>query len=186
MNGYLVSLVPAVANHLWQSTAFVAAAWVLTILLRKNSARVRYGLWLAASIKFLLPFSLLIVVGGLLPKPTRSVAPAVYTAMQVTERPFADISPTSVTSLTETTTLTQRIAADLPGILFALWLAGFCVVLIIWCAHWRKASIYLREALPAEQGRELEILRRPESRMSGHPHGRMRLRLSSEQTEPSI
>ncbi len=65
---------PAVANHLWQSTAFAAAAWGLTLLLRRNAARVRYGVWLAASLKFLAPFSLLIGLGGLLPKPQHAVA----------------------------------------------------------------------------------------------------------------
>ena len=40
---------PALANHLWQSTAFLAAVWLLTLALRRNEARVRYWLWLAAS-----------------------------------------------------------------------------------------------------------------------------------------
>jgi hypothetical protein len=53
---------PAVANHLWQSTIFAAAAAVLTLALRKNHARTRYWLWLAASVKFLVPFSLLVGV----------------------------------------------------------------------------------------------------------------------------
>jgi hypothetical protein len=53
-----------VANHLWQSTLFAAAAWLLTLALRKNHAGVRYRLWLAASVKFLIPFSLLVVAGS--------------------------------------------------------------------------------------------------------------------------
>ena len=48
----------AVGNHLWQSTLFAAAAGLLTLALRKNHARARYWLWLAASLKFLVPFSL--------------------------------------------------------------------------------------------------------------------------------
>jgi bla regulator protein blaR1 len=51
-------------NHLWQSTLFAAAASSLTLLFRKNNARVRYALWLAASIKFLIPFSLFIAIGS--------------------------------------------------------------------------------------------------------------------------
>ena len=43
------------ANHLWQSTLFAAAAGLLTIALTKNRAAVRYWLWLAASVKFLVP-----------------------------------------------------------------------------------------------------------------------------------
>jgi hypothetical protein len=48
------------ANHLWQSTFCVAVAWLLTLGMRKNRAAVRYGLWMAASVKFLIPFSLLV------------------------------------------------------------------------------------------------------------------------------
>ena len=42
---------------------------MLTFTLRKNQARVRYRLWLAASVKFLIPFSLLISLGGHLARP---------------------------------------------------------------------------------------------------------------------
>jgi beta-lactamase regulating signal transducer with metallopeptidase domain len=52
-----------VVNHLWQSTLFAAAIWGLARLLRANSARVRYALWFAASMKFLLPFALLAALG---------------------------------------------------------------------------------------------------------------------------
>ena len=52
------------ANHLWQSTLFAAAAWLLTLALQKNRAAVRHGLWLAASLKFLVPFSLLVGAGS--------------------------------------------------------------------------------------------------------------------------
>ena len=48
-------------NHLWQSTLFAAVAGLLTLLLRKNHAGARYWLWMAASMKFLLPFSLLVM-----------------------------------------------------------------------------------------------------------------------------
>jgi len=51
------------ANHLWQSTVFGGAMWVLALTLRRNRAAVRYWLWLAASVKFLLPFSLLVSTG---------------------------------------------------------------------------------------------------------------------------
>ena len=54
------STAPAMGNHLWQSTVFAAVAGLLTLVLRKNHAGARYWLWMAASIKFLLPFSLLV------------------------------------------------------------------------------------------------------------------------------
>src|SRR5689334_19607798 len=54
----------AVMNHVWQSTLFAAAAGLLTAAFRRDRAQVRYGLWLCASCKFLLPFSLLIGMGS--------------------------------------------------------------------------------------------------------------------------
>jgi hypothetical protein len=60
---------PALGNHLWQSTLCVVFAGLLTLILRKNHARARYGLWLAASVKFLIPFSLLVGIGSHLARP---------------------------------------------------------------------------------------------------------------------
>ncbi len=50
-------------NHLWQSTLFAGTAGLLALTLRKNQARARYWVWLAASVKFLIPFSLLVEIG---------------------------------------------------------------------------------------------------------------------------
>ena len=58
--GYML----AFANHLWQSTLFAGVAGLLALALRKNHARVRHGVWLAASCKFLIPFSVLVALGG--------------------------------------------------------------------------------------------------------------------------
>src|ERR1700691_6391119 len=80
---------PAVANHLWQSTVFATAAWLMTRLLRKNRAQIRYGLWLTASVKFLIPFSLLIGLGSILPKPPSIPAqPALYSAVDIVALPL--------------------------------------------------------------------------------------------------
>ena len=54
----------ALGNHLWQSTLFAGTAGLLALTLRKNQARARYWVWLAASVKFLIPFSLLVEIGN--------------------------------------------------------------------------------------------------------------------------
>jgi hypothetical protein len=59
MNG----IVDALSDHLWQSTVFAAGAALLTLAFRRNRAHVRYWLWLAASVKFLIPFALLWIGG---------------------------------------------------------------------------------------------------------------------------
>ena len=57
------SYATALLNHLWQSTMIVLTMWILAQALRKNRAGTRYWLWMAASIKFLVPFSVLIAAG---------------------------------------------------------------------------------------------------------------------------
>ena len=42
----------ALANHLWQSTLVAVVAGGLTLIVRGSGARVRYLLWLAASVKY--------------------------------------------------------------------------------------------------------------------------------------
>src|ERR1700734_3144240 len=61
MNSAYLSLF---ANHLWQSTLFAGVAGLLTLGLRKNRARGRHWVWLAASCKFLVALSLLVALGG--------------------------------------------------------------------------------------------------------------------------
>ena len=80
-----------VANHVWQSTLFAAAAWLLTLALRKNRAAVRYQLWLAASVKFLIPFSLLVGAGSQFAwrtSPAMGLAPVARALNQISQ-PFA-------------------------------------------------------------------------------------------------
>ena len=57
----------ALANHFWQSIVFALAVGLLTLALRRNRAAVRYVLSLAASIKFLIPFAALEVLGSRIP-----------------------------------------------------------------------------------------------------------------------
>jgi hypothetical protein len=57
-------MIAELAAHLWQSTVFALAAGLLTIAFRGNRAKVRFALWLSASLKFYLPFSLLLGLGG--------------------------------------------------------------------------------------------------------------------------
>jgi uncharacterized protein (TIGR03435 family) len=59
-----------ILNHVWQSTLFALLIGGLTVGFRKNAARVRYWMWFAAAVKFLVPFSLLEAAGALLLGPS--------------------------------------------------------------------------------------------------------------------
>jgi bla regulator protein BlaR1 len=178
------SVAPAVANHLWQSTVFAAAAWLMTLLLRANRAQVRYKLWLAASIKFLVPFSLLIGLGGILPKPQHTVIaaqPALYSAVNVVAQPFSGSAVPPV--MTRAARLRERINAWLPIALSTVWFCGAVTVLLVWYARWRQVSASLRRAVPTGHGREAKILYGLEK--SGHRQPIPLLR-SQEMMEPGI
>src|SRR5712692_5025201 len=84
------AIAPAVGNHLWQSTLCVVIAGLLTLILRKNHARARYGLWLAASVKFLIPFSLLIGIGSHLARlrGPAEMQTGLYVALEQVSQPF--------------------------------------------------------------------------------------------------
>src|ERR1700726_1751157 len=80
-------------NHLWQSTIFAVAAGLLTVVFRKNRAQIRYWLWLTASIKFLIPFSLLMSLGSHLEwaRAARTIAiPVVSSTMVQFTQPFPE------------------------------------------------------------------------------------------------
>src|SRR5262249_49268935 len=68
------AMIAPLTNHLWQSTVFCLAVALTAFLLRPNRAHVRYALWFAASVKFLVPFSLLVSLGALV--PIRTAQPA--------------------------------------------------------------------------------------------------------------
>ena len=161
------AITPALGNHLWQSTLFAVAAGLLTLVFRKHHARARYWLWLAASVKFLLPFSCLVAIGSRLPW-SRSVAaaaePALYVTMEQISQPFTQ-SAMRVSSGTTPSIVSPSLLPLLPA-LMAVWLFGFLAVLVLWSARWRRISAAMRAAVPLCEGREVGTLRRIE-RMGG-------------------
>src|SRR5579862_2983781 len=109
-------------NHLWQSTLVALAAALLTLLLRKHHARARYWIWLAASVKFLIPFSLLIGIGSRLASQRQlagASSPTLYFAVEEISQPFTKAAIRAASTPTPSVaapTLTQF----LPWIV-ALW-----------------------------------------------------------------
>jgi uncharacterized protein (TIGR03435 family) len=131
-------------NHLWQSTMFAAAAALCCWALRHNRARVRYWIWLAASLKFVVPFALLLSIGAgwHRPEPFTVHAP-VLTAMRVEQitQSFAPIAPAAPA---------QHPARRpwWPPVLGALWFCGTAVTAGRWWQRWLMLHRLRRQALP--------------------------------------
>jgi len=158
-----MAIAPALGNHLWQSTLCIVIAGLLTLVLRKNHARARYGLWLASSVKFLVPFSLLIAIGSHLAKPRAlpQTEPGFFLAMQEVSQPFTQPATPGISPVAHSATF-PNLDQLVPAILAAMWFCGFVAVLFVWFARWQRISAALREAVPLREGREVEALRRAE------------------------
>jgi len=174
----------ALGNHLWQSTLFAGVAGLLTLLLRKNQASARYWLWLTASVKFLIPFSLLVGIGGHMAKPhaLAEVQPSVFFAMSEISHPF--LQPSMSVTVSTVSVDHLNFARLLPGILLTVWLCGFIIVLSVWRVRWSRISKSLLKAVPLCKGREVEALRRVER--IGGVQKRIKLLLSTASVEPGI
>jgi bla regulator protein blaR1 len=154
--GNLPAIETAMANHLWQSTLFAVLAAILTLPLRNNQARVRYCLWLAASIKFLLPFSLLTNLGSHLARLNHvpETRPVFYFVIEKVSQPF-NHTPGS-------RGLLDSLLPNLPPAVALLWLVGFITAMGLCCSRWRRVAAAKRSAAPISQGREVDALRRLE------------------------
>jgi bla regulator protein blaR1 len=176
------ALAPALGNHVWQSTLFAIMAGLLTLMLRKNHARVRYLLWLAASVRFLIPSSLLVGIGSYLPwsQHAAGTKSSFYFAMEEVSQPFTQPTVSTIPQGNASTGLIHL----LPTILTALWLFGFLVVIFQWYFRWRRISVAIRKSVRLQEGRELQTLRRLE-RM-GEMRKQTEMLLSRTSLEPGI
>src|SRR5260370_13103112 len=137
-------MMPELVVHLWHSTFFAGAAWLAALSLRTNRAQVRYFVWLAASAKFLIPFSLLVGLGTLVPHP--AAAPVVstewMTAVQEFSRPFT--FPATAAHAARAAGVTEH--GYLRAAVWILWACGFLAVTISWSLRWRRIHSLRRSA----------------------------------------
>jgi bla regulator protein blaR1 len=137
----------AIANHIWQSTVVGAAAGLLTLMFRNNSASVRFWIWFAAVMKFLIPFAALTAVANVLPLPQPPrVASGALEAASVIFRSSA-----------------LPVMTGVPLMLISIvWLLGTLVVLSRWTWRWWRLAAHARESTPIVEGVVYEALRRIE------------------------
>lgn len=146
-------MLAALGNHLWQSTVFAVAVGLLTLFFRNNSARVRHCLWLTASFKFLVPFSLLILLGsGFTPytvpvgtHPT-GTAPQWSILMERVAQPLSSSAQSAGAALSAP--LPAKPFLDPTSVAIAVWVCGIAVVLCVLLLRWRRVNAALRTAQP--------------------------------------
>jgi uncharacterized protein (TIGR03435 family) len=139
-------MIADIFNHLWQSTIFAAVVALLCAACRDNRAPIRYALWFAASVKFLVPFAAVAAVGSLVewqeaPAAIRSVVAspgardinAPFTAM------WQDPTP-----MVAATAQPPWIAPMLAGV----WLCGFTTIAFRRVRQWREVRTAVRGSSP--------------------------------------
>ena len=137
----------AIASHIWQSTLFALAAGLLTQMLRKNSASVRYWIWFAAAIKFLIPLAALAAVANRLPLPQWP-----QSAGDVLQMASVVFRSSSLPVMAETTS----------AFFLGVWLSGVLAFLTRTLWQWRRLAADARRSLPIVEGVVYHTLRRIE------------------------
>ncbi len=133
-------MIGAVFDHLWQSTLFCVAVWLITLTLRHNGAAIRHQLWMLASLKFLVPFSALYTVGveAGLPSPVDIRPTFISTAMQAASPVMSPLTPGPAGE-----------TAAWGYLLAVIWLAGVAFLALRWLRGWRAANSLTRATRPA-------------------------------------
>jgi beta-lactamase regulating signal transducer with metallopeptidase domain len=135
-------MISAVLDHLWQSTLFAAGAGLVTLFLQGNAARVRFWVWFAASVKFLLPFSALAALGTRLLPPPAAPLPVLTGLAPVAEPLLAPLATAHAFAVAAPTAA----AFDWTGVLLAVWGLGTLAIAARWLTRWRRLRATLSQA----------------------------------------
>ena len=132
-------MLASIAEHVWQSTLFLMAAWLLTLVCRRNAAAIRYWIWFGASVKFLVPLAALQWlgehVGRSLPEPRTLNPVLVETA-----------SALLVPNLPQDATISADIGSPIPFVVATIWALGTITLAWRWLRQWQSIRSILASA----------------------------------------
>jgi len=160
--GWFVSII----NHLWQSTLVVLLALLLTWVLKRNQARTRYWVWMVASVKLLVPFSVFVAIGewlrpaAALPAQSSQFASAIVNMAQ----PFSANSQNNqpvIVHLPEAAAIAASSPHHvhlLPAFFLTVWLCGFLFLLVRWARNWWAIRATVRSASPMPLSTDVPVL----------------------------
>jgi bla regulator protein blaR1 len=156
-----------IANHLWQSTLVAGFAGLFTFAFRRHHAQVRHGIWLLASLKFVVPFALLVGAGSQIGwRPSRVTAPTpIAQVVEVVSVPFAAPPASANREVGVAGSAASEYAVA--SVLIAVWLAGASAVLLVWFVRWRRVAALVKSGDRVVSGPVFESLGRLASRIPG-------------------
>ena len=140
-------MISELANHLWQSTLFALTVGLLTLMCRKNHASVRYWLWFSASVKFFVPFTLLMALGDRLEWASRAhqiAAPAVSVTLAQVSRPFIEEPALGFFTVQEASRGFEWFAVAI----LTVWVSGFIGMTVVRFRLWRRIRAAVRASSP--------------------------------------
>ena len=131
-------MIAALLDHIWQSTLFAVAVGVLTLAFRRNGAALRFWLWFAASIKFLVPFAALAALGDYLSRQYPAPLPQSLIAIQPAAEKFSAPAKMLVAPHAD--------AVNWAPLLLCVWLAGLAVILALHLLRWSRLRAMMAQA----------------------------------------
>jgi beta-lactamase regulating signal transducer with metallopeptidase domain len=144
-------------NHLWQSTIFGLIALAAILILRRAPARVRYVLWIAISLKFLVPSAVLVSLASLL---GLNLSSFFMTIAWASGDPISFLTrQNGLFYLTDAFSGSElHVHAMTFWTLIAIWLTGSAVLFIVWLRRQFSFIQILKRAAGINEGRESSIL----------------------------
>jgi bla regulator protein blaR1 len=156
-------VIEVIAAHLWQSTLFGAAAGLLTLAFRSSQARVRYWMWLTASLKFVIPFTLLTNLGShvhiLAPSSVQEIAATTPNFFSYTVEYFSQrVLPQGAEALASSSK-----SAFSPALLVVgVWGCGVICLALIRLHGWRRIRGMVRASLATDLPVPVNVRSSPE------------------------
>ena len=121
-------MIAGLLDHIWQSTLFAGGIAFLTLFFRRNSAGVRFWLWFAASVKFLVPFAGLVVVGEYLSRQFPTALPSSLLAIQ----PAAE----KLSAPARLLVAPHANGGDPTALLLGIWMLGLVAIAALRLLRW--------------------------------------------------
>jgi bla regulator protein BlaR1 len=151
-------------DHLWQTTLFGVLALTAILVLKRAPARVRYILWIAASLKFLIPSAALVwlayQIGINLPSFFMNMAWATGDPIKflTTQNDFFYVTQTMSGS-------ELHVHKTTFWVLLSIWISGSAVLFSVWIHRQIAFRKKLKDANILQRGREIDLLSKIQERM---------------------